>query len=71
MKKICAHPTSLFHIVTVGPFGKSGADFMVFHLVSMKRHMYIIVVMNYFTRQAKAMPTITKDGETIAAIHTQ
>ena len=37
---------------------------MTCNLASAGGHKYIIVIVNYFTKWAKAMPTFKADGET-------
>jgi hypothetical protein len=63
-KKARTHPTALHPIITIGPFAKWGIDFMQCKPTSSPRHGYIIVVVDYFTKWAKAMPTFLNDGRT-------
>jgi hypothetical protein len=44
-------------MVFIGPFEKWGIDFMTCHPHSIGGHGYIIVVVDYFTKWAEAMPT--------------
>jgi hypothetical protein len=60
----CAHPAPLFPIIIVSPFTKWGVDFTTCHPPSARGHHYIIVVIDYFTKWAEAMPTFLNDGET-------
>ena len=53
-------------IIAVGPFSKWGIDFMHCKPTSVEGHGYIIVVMDYFTKWAKEIPTYAKDGKTAA-----
>ena len=62
-RKMRSHPTPLFPIIVVGPFTKWGVDFMTWNLVSDRGHMHIIVVVDYFTKWAEAMPTFKSNGE--------
>ena len=50
----------------MGPFTKWGIDYMTCNQVLARGHKYIIVVVDYFTKWAEAMPTFKVDGETIA-----
>jgi len=54
----------MFPIIFMGPFTKWGVDFMTCHLDSSRGHQYIIVVIEYFTKWEKTMPTFGNDGET-------
>eukprot|EP00253_Pinus_taeda_P006880 PITA_06880 len=62
-RKMRAHPAPLFPVVTVGPFTKWGIDFTTCHPPSPANHKYIIVVVDYFTKWAEAMPTYKNDSE--------
>eukprot|EP00253_Pinus_taeda_P030526 PITA_30526 len=59
-------PRSLHPEVFVGPFAKWGIDFMTCNPNSARGHGYIIVVVNYFTKWIKAMPTLNNSGKTTA-----
>eukprot|EP00253_Pinus_taeda_P022277 PITA_22277 len=59
-------PTPLHPVVTVGPFAKWGIDFVTCNPRSAGGHGYIIVVVDYFTKWAEAMLTLSEDGHTIA-----
>ena len=59
-------PAPLQPIVVVGPFAKWGIDFMTCNPTSTGGHGYIIVVVDYFTKWAEAMPTLDNTGETAA-----
>jgi hypothetical protein len=61
-KKAHTHPTMLNPIIAIGPFTKWGIDFMQCKPTSVGGHGYIIVVVNYFTKWAEAMPTFLNDG---------
>ena len=61
--KKCTHPALLHPVVVVGPFAKWGIDFMHCRLTSVEGHGYIIVVVDYFTTWAEAMPTYAEDGK--------
>jgi hypothetical protein len=63
-QKIRSHPTPLHPVVSVGPFAKWGIYFMTCHPHSAGGHGYIIVVVDYFTKWAKAMPTFDNTGNT-------
>ena len=49
-------------VVSVGPFSKWGIDFMTCNPRSSEGHGYIIVVVDYFTKWAEAMPTFNNIG---------
>eukprot|EP00253_Pinus_taeda_P005424 PITA_05424 len=61
-----AHPALLQPVISVGPFAKWGIEFVTYNPVSSARQNYIIVVVEYFTKWAKALPTFRADGETVA-----
>ena len=60
------HPAPLHPIIVVGPFAKWGIDFMHCRPTLARGHGYIIVVVDYFTKWAEAMPTYVEDGKTAA-----
>ena len=60
------HPAPLYPIIVVGPFSKSGIDYMHCNPTSTKGHGYIIVAIDYFTKWDEAMPTYVEDGKTDA-----
>ena len=62
-----AHPAPLFHVIFIAPFARWGIDCTTCIPASARGHKYIIVVVDYFTKWAEAMPTIRNDDE-IAAI---
>ena len=53
-------------VIYAGPFTKCGIDFMTCNPPSSGGHIYIIVVIDYFTKWAKAMPTFNNTGQTFA-----
>ena len=55
-------PAPLHPIITADPFTKWGIDFMDCNPASARGHHHIIVVVDYFTKWAEAMPTIKSDG---------
>ena len=57
-------PASLQPIDAIGPFAKWGIYFMTCNPTSTGGHEYIIVAVDYFTKWAKAMPTLNNTGET-------
>ena len=61
------HPAPLHPVVAVGPFAKWGIYFMHYRPTSVRGHGYIIVVVDYFTNWAEAMPTYAK-GEKITSL---
>eukprot|EP00253_Pinus_taeda_P024678 PITA_24678 len=61
-----APATPLHPVVTVGPFAKWGIDYVTCNPHSAGGHGYIIVAVDYFTKWAKAMPTLSEDGHTAA-----
>jgi hypothetical protein len=60
----CSHPTPLHPVITVGPFTKWGVDFVDCNPTSAGGHQHIIMVIEYFTKWAEAMPTIKSNGKT-------
>jgi hypothetical protein len=65
-KKAQTHPTPLHPIISIGPFPKWGISFMQCKPTSVGGHTYIIVIVDYFTKWAEAMPTFLNDGRTAA-----
>ena len=63
-RKPRSHLAPLHPIIAINPFIKWGIDFTACHLASAQGHKYIIVVVNYFTKWAEAMPTYLNDGKT-------
>eukprot|EP00253_Pinus_taeda_P032724 PITA_32724 len=61
---MCAPPAPLHPIISVGPFTKWGIDFITCNPHSAGGHAYIILVVDYFTKWAEAMPTFKADGKT-------
>jgi hypothetical protein len=61
-----SYPAHVFLVITIVPFTKWGVDFMKCHPPLNRGHHYIIVVVDYFTKWAEAMPTFSRDGETAA-----
>lgn len=59
-------PAPLQPVVSVGPFAKWGIDFKQCNPTSAGRHGYIIVAVDYFTKWAKALPTLNNNGEMVA-----
>ncbi len=64
--KMHAPPAPLHPVVTVGPFAKWGIDYVTCNPRSAGGHGYIIVAVDYFTKWAEAMPTLSEDGHTAA-----
>ena len=62
--KMRAPPIPLHLVITVCPFSKWGIYFMTCNPHSAGGHAYIIVAMDYFTKWAEAMPTVSIDGKT-------
>ena len=56
-RKMLAHSAPLHPVVSVDPFAKWGIDFTMCNPPSVVGHHYIIVVVDYFTKWAEAMPT--------------
>ena len=63
-KNARTHPAQLHPIVTIGPFPKWGIDFMQCNPTSAGGHGYIIIVIDYFTKWVKVVPTFLNDGRT-------
>eukprot|EP00253_Pinus_taeda_P007321 PITA_07321 len=64
--KMRAPPTPLHPVVTVDPFAKWCIDYMTCNPRSAAGHGYIIVAIDYFTKWAEVMPTLSEDGHTTA-----
>jgi hypothetical protein len=62
--KMHAHPSTLHPIVAIGPFSKWGIDYTTCKPLSVSSNNYIIVVINYFTKQEEAMPIYSIDAKT-------
>eukprot|EP00253_Pinus_taeda_P007763 PITA_07763 len=65
-RKMRAPAAPLHPVVTVGPFAKWGIDYVTCNPCSAGGHGYIIVAVDYFTKWAEAMPTLSEDGHTAA-----
>ena len=65
-RKVRAHPTPLYLVVSVSPFAKWGIDFTTCNPPSTVGHHYIIVAMDYFMKWAEVMPTYNNDAKTTA-----
>eukprot|EP00253_Pinus_taeda_P030032 PITA_30032 len=65
-RKICAPPTPLHLVVTIGPFSKWAIDYMTYNPRSAGGHGYIIISIDYFTKWAEVIPTLSEDGHTTA-----
>lgn len=63
-----APPAPLHPIVAINPFAKWGIDFITCNPHSTREHAYIILVVDYFTKWAEAMPTFSIDGKTAAIL---
>ena len=65
-RRMHAPPAPLHPIIVVGPFAKWGIEFITCNPHSTEGHAYIILVVDYFTKWAEAMPTFSVDGMTAA-----
>eukprot|EP00253_Pinus_taeda_P003229 PITA_03229 len=65
-RKMRAPAAPLHPVVTIGPFAKWGIDYVTCNPRSAGEHGYIIVAVDYFTKWAEAMPTLSEDGHTAA-----
>jgi hypothetical protein len=65
-RKMRLHPTPLHPVITVGPFTKWGVDFVDCNPTLAGGNQHIIVVVDYFTKWAEAMPTVKYDRNTTA-----
>ena len=63
-RKVRSHPSPMHPIIAIGPFSKWGIDFTTCHPPLAQGHRYIIIVVDYFTKWAEAMPTYLNDGKT-------
>ena len=57
------HPSPLHPFIVVGPFSKWDIDFMHCKPTSSRRHGYIIVAVEYFTKWDEEIPTYAEDGK--------
>jgi hypothetical protein len=64
--KARAPPALLHPVIIAGPFCKWGIDFMTCNPPSINGHKYIVVVVDYFTKWAEAMPTFNNTADTTA-----
>ena len=62
--KMHAPPAPPHPIIAVSPFTKWGIDFITCNSHSVGGHAYIILVVDYFTKWAEAMPTFSADSKT-------
>ena len=63
-RKLCVPPVPLHLVITVGPFAKWGINFMTCNPHSAGGHAYIIIAVDYFTKWADAIRTLSVDGKT-------
>jgi hypothetical protein len=63
-QKMHLHIAPLPPVITVGPFTKWGVNFMDCNPTSAGGNQHIIMVVDYFTKWAEAMPTVKSDGKT-------
>jgi hypothetical protein len=61
---MCSHLSPLHPVIIVGPFTKWGVDFVDCNPTLAGGHQHIIMVVDYFTKWAEAMPTMKSDGKT-------
>jgi hypothetical protein len=61
-----APPALLHPVITASPFCKWGINFMTCNPPSNNGHKYIVVVVDYFTKWAEAMPTFKNTADTAA-----
>ena len=62
--KVRAPPVPLHPVIVASPFCKWGVNFMNCNPASSSNHKYIIMVVDYFTKWAEAMPTYDNIVET-------
>ena len=65
IKKKCSHPSPLHSIITIFPFTKWGVNFITCHPYFVNNHKYIIMVVNYFTKWVKFIPTFENDNNIV------
>eukprot|EP00253_Pinus_taeda_P024372 PITA_24372 len=65
-RKMRALAAPLHPVVTISPFAKWGIDYITYNPRSAGGHGYIIIAIDYFMKWAEAMPTLSKDGHTLA-----
>ena len=63
-RKIHKPPMPMHPIISAGPFMKWSIDFMTCNPPSSRGNGYIIVIVDYFTKWAEAMPTFNNTGQT-------
>jgi hypothetical protein len=63
IQKMFSHPTLLHPIITINPLTKWGVNFVDCNPASARGNQHIIMVIDYFTKWAEAMPTIKSDGK--------
>lgn len=63
---MCAPPTPLHPVVSIGPFAKWGIYFMTCTPPSANGHHSILVAVDNLTKWVEAMPTSSNDGTTAA-----
>ena len=62
--KMHSHPDPLHSVIIIGPFTKWGVNFVDSNPTSAGGIQHIIVAEDFFTKWAKAMPTVKYDGKT-------
>lgn len=65
-RKMHVPPSPLHPIITIGPFSKWGIFFMTYNPRSDGGHGHIIIVVDYFTKWAEVMYTLSNEIKTVA-----
>ena len=63
-RKMHAPLAPLHPIIIIGPFAKWGINFITCNAHLAGGHWYIIIIVYYFTKWVKAMPTFAVDAKT-------
>lgn len=67
-RKFFALPSPLHPIFTASPFAKWGINFITCNPNLTRGYGYIIVVVDYFTKWVKVMPTFNNTGKLVAYV---
>jgi hypothetical protein len=65
-RKMHSHPTPLHPVIIFIPLTKWGVDFVDCNPTSVGGNQHIIMVVEYFTKWAKSIPTIKSNGNIVS-----
>jgi hypothetical protein len=68
---MCSHIAPLHPVITIGPFTKWGVEFVDCNPTLARGHKHIMMVVDYFTKWAEAMPTVKSDRKTTFFVFNQ